>query len=729
MGKFAKKLSAIVLCTVFASMQVSAATMTGDIGLGNGLGGSNITGSTGGFLGADLGTNAAGKNTANLNFNGNAHVNWGSLNVNAGEDLNFNAVNGANGLTVVNSVNGAMSKIYGNINSNDGITKLIISNPNGMLFDGAKFTTAGDLQLTTQAVDATGNFDPTVNGGAIIINDSNFAVSGVGGFQIIAPAMNIVKSNITAKRGGLTLKTNDGQTYVATGEDLGNLAITTPGSRLETVSVDGNVYILAGKDITKIVNGSDIKGDLDVKSNGSVVLNHVNGGKVLNVSGDLKVDSTGELKLYKDNGDNTLTNLGSPVYLRNANVGGNVEMKNTGGFVEVANVKTGAYVDADGNLVTTNSDGNMVLTTQAGANTDVKHFVHVVGNNDVKGNLTIDSLNNIHIGGYNETLDAMADGSLKVGGNLDAKADFGTVAVTIDTSAKNVKLTSNQLNVITDGKATISADAYEFSAKHYIGGVSDTNKIIYTMEKYLPIASAADIVDPNPYVNYVPKDAKTYLNIAGGNVDKVYTETPGYAYIRANNNMKVDNVDAGNVNLSAGQDIEIADNVKADEINVDGETRNLTVKLPNRNYTLNYTNIKDTEVITINPDTEITYEMANGDNGWNKGTQTAQNTYLVVPGQPPVDPDPQPPVDPDPQPPVDPDPQPPVNPDPKQPQDNDNVKILNNLQRDQINAAIDANQVYTPVAYAADLDDEIDTNVRKNVDGSVTVVRAFTPSK
>ena len=94
--------------------------------------------------------------------------------------------------------------------------------------------------------------------------------------------------------------------------------------------------------------------------------------------------------------------------------------------------------------------------------------------------------------------------------------------------------------------------------------------------------------------------------------------------------------------------------------------------------------------------------MANGENGWNKGTQTKENTYLVVPGEDPVDPIP--------------------------PEDNDNVKILNNLQRDQINAAIDANEVYSPIAFAADLDEDEDTGVRKNVDGSVTVVRAF-PSK
>ena len=86
---------------------------------------------------------------------------------------------------------------------------------------------------------------------------------------------------------------------------------------------------------------------------------------------------------------------------------------------------------------------------------------------------------------------------------------------------------------------------------------------------------------------------------------------------------------------------------------------------------------------------------------------------MVVPGN--DDPTPPGPVDPD-------------DPNPVLPQDNDNVKILNNLNRDQIASAIDANEVYTPVAFAADLDDEIDTGVRKNVDGSVTVVRPFTPS-
>ena len=204
--------------------------------------------------------------------------------------------------------------------------------------------------------------------------------------------------------------------------------------------------------------------------------------------------------------------------------------------------------------------------------------------------------------------------------------------------------------------------------------------------------------------------------------------------MRANNSMNVNGMSGVKTAvLSAGQDIVIKDDVHADNIYVQGETRNLTVSTPKntRDYVLNYINIKDSERITIDKETEITYDMANGEKGWNKGVQTEKNTYLVVPGQPSTPPV-EPPVDPvDPVDPVIPpsDPVEPVNPpsDPLKPQDNDNVKILNNLQKDQVASAIDANQVYTPVAFAADLDEEIETGVRKNVDGSVTVVRPFTP--
>ena len=202
MKNLTKKLSAMVLCTVFASMQVTAATIsTGDTGLGVGNGGAVINGATGGYVNTELGTNSA-----TLNFNGNSHVNWESLNVNKGESLNFNAINGASGLTIVNTVNKGMTNVYGAINANEGIAKLIISNPNGMLYDGATFSTTGDLLLTTQALSVNyvnGNLDikglneAALNG--ITITNSDFSVGGE--FNITAPTIDLIKSAISANKG------------------------------------------------------------------------------------------------------------------------------------------------------------------------------------------------------------------------------------------------------------------------------------------------------------------------------------------------------------------------------------------------------------------------------------------------------------------------------------------------------------------------------------------------
>ena len=123
-------------------------------------------------------------------------------------------------------------------------------------------------------------------------------------------------------------------------------------------------------------------------------------------------------------------------------------------------------------------------------------------------------------------------------------------------------------------------------------------------------------------------------------------------------------------------------------------------------------------LFVINKTDEITYELTNGDNGYNtRENRPMKTTYLVGPDYvPPIDP-----VDP----PVDPvDPVDPVTPDKVIIDDNnENLRVLKGFERPE---AIDKVQPYTPVAYAADLDDEdVYAPVRKNVDGSVTVVRAF----
>lgn len=668
MKKFVKKLSAMALCTLFATMQVSANQMTGDV-LNNNLGGANITGSTGAFDGF-----TSDGNSANVNVSGDAHIIWGNLNVDKGQGINFNGTTGANA-TVVNTVTNGMSQIYGSITSNDGIAKLIISNPNGMLYDGASFTTAGDLMLTTQAlgvnyvngnINVNGKYQNPNNAAMITIrNNSDFSVGGE--FNIVSPSIEIVKSVIGATK-GLSLITADGQNFLVnktTGQDERHTAV-----RLESVEINGNVYIAADKDIINIVNGGKIDGNLTIDSDGNLALNYTNNGNQLHITGNADLNNDGRVS-----------------YLRNAKVDGNLNMSNSGGFLEINNVEVG-------------KDAN--LTTTVKTNDGVKHFIHVVGDNKVAGNMNIKSANNIHIGGYNtdEETDTPSDlrkeGSLTVGGDLNAKADYGTIAVTVNTAAKNVKMDAG-LNIISDGKATITADTYEFKANHYIGGVNNEDEIVNVMENYLPL----------------PTQGHTYLNIAGGDLNKVETSKDGYALIKSEGDMNVNGVNTGKLLITSNQhNINIGEDVHADIVKVGGETNRLKVEFPSRDYVLKYTNIRDNEVKTINPNDEITYELTNGDNGYNRGNQTADNTYLVGPDKDPITP-------------PGPGPDDPVGP---QPNPDDPERNLKYLERDRVSAAIDANEVYTPVAFAADLDEEIDTGVRKNVDGSVTVVRAFTPS-
>ena len=270
---------------------------------------------------------------------------------------------------------------------------------------------------------------------------------------------------------------------------------------------------------------------------------------------------------------------------------------------------------------------------------------------------------------------------------------------TIDTTAGNkISLKSDNLNVLTDGKATLTAKEYEFSANGYIGGLTSTDnmsvdeKVVNIMENYI----------------HIPDTVGTpgNINIAGGTITAI--NTPTNANILSKGDVKLTGANAGTINITApNQYMEITGDVHAKDINVGKETDRLKVDFAGRDYNLNYTNIRDNKVVTVKGNEEVTYELTNGKGGHNDGTQLkGENTYLVGP-EGPTPPEPGP--DPDPTPTPDPD-------------DNENVKVLRSFE----NKSVDLNQVYTPVAYAADLDDDkIDKGVRKNVDGSVTVVKAF----
>ena len=704
MKNIKKRISALVLTTVFASMQIASANVANfDTGLGAGNGGAVINNATSGLV--DVQT---GKGVADLNFNSSASVNWNTLNVNNGETLNFNAVNGANNLTILNTVNYGMSTFAGSVNANSGIGNLIISNPNGVLFDGASFSTAGDLNITTdpmRTVLKNGAMDvEKIGNGAMpvgtveILRDSNFSVGG--DFNIVAPKINVSNSTIKVGQGkALRLTTTNGQDYLSneyTGkiEDVvaDQLSDKNTNVRLEAVSVDGDVYITSnGKGAVKTVSGGKINGNLTIDSDGEVALNYEPNGKVLEVTGDVNAKANNVA-----------------MYAYNVKTGGDLNMTNGGGFVEVQNARVGG----DMNLTTTGDKTNYLK--KGNNKTELKHFVHVAGDVTVEGNANIQSEHNIHIGGYNYDKKQFSDGNFKVGKDLTAHAKDGHVTVTIDTEADKIDLKSDSLNILSDGKAVLKANEYKFSSNGYIGSIAD-----YTREDGTVLTKEDQLIGIMENYIYIPNDIKShdYINVTGadqlGAAKITAINTPGNAYIRSNGNITVTGANAQDVNITAPKSrIDITGpDVHARNINVGPETDYLKVDFEGRDFTTNFTNIRDEKVVTLKPTDVVTYENTDGYNGHNYPTLKPgeKTTYLIGPGFDPVPP--------------------PPTPDPENPTINPYDEVSRHIKQwvpDDVTAA----PVNTPVAFAADLDDdEIDKAVRKNVDGSVTVVRAYAMGK
>lgn len=695
-----KKLSTIVLSTLFASMQI---TMSADLvtpvntGLGSDYaGGAVINSITGGYAGHSLDTNSA-----TLNFDANSHVNWQSLNLNTNETLNFNAVNGANGLTILNTVNQNMSNIYGQINANNGISNLIISNPNGMFYNGAKFTTAGDVMLTTK--DMTGVDVNNITNGTftklkssdwldtdgnndliqVKIQDSDFSVGGE--FNIFAPK--VFGTNSKIKTGDtLKLITANGSDYVLAGIDAPNeyKGVTF----LRAMDIDGNVEVVNDVGALSISNGTKIKGDLKADVGGV--------GHIFGVDENNKLAMTGNVDLKGH---------GQELILRNTDVTGNVDMKNDGGFVEINN---------------TNIGGNANLTTtgfQPVNHLKHNHYVHVIGDTHITGDLNIESSQNIHLGNYAVTQTSptyagdLLSGNLVVDGNLNAHTTGGHIMTTIDTTAKKINFNAEKYNdgvrdyggnILSDDKAKLTADTYQFKSAGYIGGMKATNghkiddQVIDLMEKY----------------TFIPADVEShdYMNINGGTITKIETPSSSAAgsdiqvYIKSANDLTLNGANASVVNLVApDKKITITGDVTAKNINIGDRTGTLQLDFPGRNFTTNYTNIRDGQVVTIAPTEVITYELTNEPtNGYNspdlKASIGTNTTYLVGPAV--------------------------LNP-PNIVNTDENARVLNTMNKDLTNDAIASNPINTPVAFAADLDDdEVYGPCRKNVDGSVTVVRA-----
>ena len=385
MGKVLKKTIASALCVSFFLTQATFANqMTGTVLKDAGTGGADIVSSSGGFTGfQNGGLLGHDKNKATLNFNNDAVINWGHLNVGGNQSLTFN--NGSN--VVLNNVLNGMSTFEGMVKGDSG--HIIISNPNGILLQGGKFETAGALTLTTKdlsniKLDADGKFHNLTqqiddakykddNNAVIVFKNGNWTNAfrdsyiEAGDINIISKGIDISKAELVAKTGNVVFKTTDGATFVAEKSNqtfgtnfkdgntiqVANASIKTNGTiqfvtkgagNISVASVktpnsysfkteNGNVSIVSANNSVKVANSDingklDVKGKLDVPNNWDDLWNLFNGNS--DVLGDIEITNS------KITGTSTLQTLGN-IVVKNCKEIGNLVAESTFRGIKISN--------------------------------------------------------------------------------------------------------------------------------------------------------------------------------------------------------------------------------------------------------------------------------------------------------------------------------------------------------------------------------------------------------
>ena len=266
----AKKVLALLilaLATADVVLPVAAMEVThGDVlEKVNGKYGATLDSVTGARVDTDL-TNATITNTAT-----NSVLNWNSLNTATRQSLTYIM---SDGQTSLNNVTGVgLSQFAGTLKAEHG--RLIISNPNGIIFENGSYTNVNALTLTThQAVIENDKLHLIDNGSnASIILEGNTWATSRPVFQI-ANDLNIVSNNIDVKSTDIIAKdirlvTADGVTFYAVNNTKASSnfdAVVNKNNLIDNGNINVNDSIIAvrNKETGKISIVS--RGDITVKN-------------------------------------------------------------------------------------------------------------------------------------------------------------------------------------------------------------------------------------------------------------------------------------------------------------------------------------------------------------------------------------------------------------------------------------------------------------------------------
>ena len=638
MGNLLQKTIASALCVSFFLTQATFANqMTGTVLNNVGTGGADIVGSSGGFTGfQNGGLLGLDKNKATLNFNGDAVINWGHLNVGGNQSLTFN--NDTH--VVLNNVLNGMSTFEGMVKGDSG--HIIISNPNGILLQGGKFETAGALTLTTKdlsniKLDADGKFHNLTqqiddakykddNNAVIVFKNGNWTNAfrdsyiEAGDINIISKGIDISKAELVAKTGNVVFKTTDGATFVAEKANqtfgtnfkdgntiqVANASIKTNGTiqfvtkgagNISVASVktpnsysfkteNGNVSIVSANNSVKVANSNingnlNVKGKLDVPNNWDDLWNLFKGNS--DVLGDIEITDS------KITGTSTLQTLGN-IVIENCKEIGNLVAESTFRGIKVNN--SNIIGNADFKVTGKTYDIIPYYNIKEGKWIDSVYVAPkggvVVSNTNIGGTINLNVKNNANFSSPEGTLNFA---NPNVGGNLIANAKNisfkkdGGLTINDAFNAKYKLNATDELSFKTDGDLIANSNNVGFGTANstkFEGKNVTLNNIVTNA---INVVAQSKIVAEN--VTAKAKDIGTNIvaKFKGEEINSENSNYQGEIFVDASNNAKF----KSNNNLTFAKGSSVANQFKADsakDITINDMTCN-NIQAKGKNVTLN----------------------------------------------------------------------------------------------------------------------------------------------
>lgn len=641
MGNLLQKTIASALCVSFFLTQATFANqMTGPVLNNVGTGGADIVGSSGGFTGfQNGGLLGLDKNKATLNFNGDAVINWGHLNVGGNQSLTFN--NGAN--VVLNNVLNGMSNFAGMVKGDSG--HIIISNPNGIMVQGGKFETAGALTLTTKDLsglkdtDLRNNLEDRIEkagygkdekgndiNAIIVFKNGNWTNAfrdshiEAGDINIISKGIDVSNAELVAKTGNVVFKTTDGATFVAEKANqtfgtnfkdgntiqVANASIKTNGTiqfvtkgtgNISVASVktpnsysfkteNGNVSIVSANNSVKVANSDingnlNVKGKLDVPNNWDDLWNLFKGNS--DVLGDIEITDS------KITGTSTLQTLGN-IVIENCKEIGNLVAESTFRGIKVNN--SNIIGNADFKVTGKTYDILPYYNIKEGKWIDSVYVAPkggvVASNTNIGGTINLDVKNNANFSSPEGTLNFA---NPNVGGNLIANAKNisfkkdGSLTINDAFNAKYKLNAADELSFKTDGDLIANSNNVGFGTANstkFEGKNVTLNNIVTNA---INVVAQSKIVAEN--VTAKAKDIGTNIvaKFKGEEINSENSNYQGEIFVDASNNAKF----KSNNNLTFAKGSSVANQFKADsakDITINDMTCN-NIQAKGKNVTLN----------------------------------------------------------------------------------------------------------------------------------------------